>query len=132
MNAPVKVPINTRVEQYVALRDKIKSLETAQKETLKPYKETLEKLGAVILSHLNEVGAESVRTNAGTAYVTPKKSATLGDPKAFFEYCRGNDAWDLMDRKANVTAVADYVEQHGAPPPGVNYSTRLDIGIRRS
>lgn len=132
MNAPTAmVQINTRVEQYIALRDKIRSLEEEQKETLKPYKDTLEKLGAVILAHLNETGVESVRTNAGSAYLTPKKSATLADAKAFFDYCKSNDAWDLMDRKANVTAVGDFVEEHGAAPPGVNYSVELKVGVRR-
>lgn len=132
MNAPARVPINTRVGQYVALRDKIKEKEAAHKDELKPFKETLEKLGAVILAHLNETGAESVRTDAGTAYVTPKRSATLADANAFFEYVKENEAWDLMDRKANVTAVADFVEEHNAPPPGVNYTTILNVGIRRS
>lgn len=124
--------IDTRVEQYIKLRDKIKEIETKHKEELKPYKDTLEKLNAVILAHLNLVGGESIRTSAGTAYITAKKSASLADPQAFMEYVISNEAWDLLDRKANSTAVADYIEQHDAPPPGVNFTTTNVVGVRRS
>lgn len=124
--------IDVRVEQYIKLRDKIKEIEAKHKEELKPYKDTLEKLNAVILAHLTQVGGESIRTSAGTAYVTEKKSASLADPQAFMEYVITNEAWDLMDRKANVSAVADYISEHTAPPPGVNYSTTLLVGVRRS
>lgn len=124
--------IDMRVAQYIKLRDKIKEIETKHKEELKPYKDTLEKLNAVILQHLTQVGGESIRTSAGTAYVTEKKSATLADPQAFMEYVIGNEAWDLLDRKANVTAVTDFISEYKAPPPGVNYSSTFVVGVRRS
>lgn len=132
MNAQPKVGIDTRVDQYIKLRDKIKEIEARHKEELKVYKETLEKLNAVILAHLTQMGGESIRTAAGTAYVTEKKSASLADPQAFMDYVISNEAWDLMDRKANSTAVADFIAEHNAPPPGVNFSTTYVVGVRRS
>lgn len=132
MNAISKVGIDVRVEQYIKLRDKIKEIEARHKEELKVYKETLEKLNAVILAHLTQVGGESIRTSAGTAYITEKKSASLADPQAFMDYVISNEAWDLLDRKANSTAVADYISEHKAPPPGVNFSTTNLVGVRRS
>lgn len=132
MNAQAKVGIDVRVEQYVKLRDKIKEIETRHKEELSPYKETLEKLNAVILAHLTQVGGESIRTSAGTAYRTEKKSASLADPQAFMEYVVDNAAWDLLDRKANVKAVADYIDENNAPPPGVNFTSTFVVGVRRS
>jgi len=127
-----RIDISVRVEQYVKLRDKIKEIEARHKEELKPYKDTLEKLNSVILQHLTQVGGESIRTQAGTAYVTEKKTASLADPQAFMDYVVTNSAWDLLDRKANVKAVTDYIDEHKAPPPGVNYSTTNMVGVRRS
>jgi len=43
----------------------------------------------------------------------------------------GSEAWDLLDRKANVTAVSDFIEENNAPPPGVNFSTTYVVGVRR-
>lgn len=132
METEAKADIGVRVEQYLKLRDKIKEIEAKHKEELKKYKDTLEKLNAVILQHLTQVGGESIRTASGTAYVTTKKSASLADPQAFMDYVVSNEAWDLLDRKANVNAVEDFIGEHKAPPPGVNYSTTSLVGVRRS
>jgi hypothetical protein len=42
----------------------------------------------------------------------------------------GTEQWDLLDKKANVTAVTDYLNENGVLPPGVKYSTRFDVGVR--
>lgn len=131
MNAPPAVNINKRVEQYVALRDRIKQLDDEHKEKMKPFRETLEKLNGVLLGHLNEIEVNSVNTDAGTVYRTEKKSASLADPAAFMRFVIDNEAWDLLDRKANVTAVADFIEEQSTTPPGVNFSTRFEVGVRR-
>jgi len=74
---------------------------------------------------------ESVRTDTGTVYRTEKKSASLADPDAFMRYVIGNEAWDLLDRKANVKAVEDFIEENDLAPPGVNFSTTYVVGVRR-
>jgi phage tail tube protein FII len=132
MNAPIKPDIGKRVEQYVMLRDKIKKLDDEHKEKMKIFRETLEKLNGVMLAHLNDMNGESVRTDAGTVYRTEKKSASIADGDAFMRYVVGEEAWDLLDRKANVTAVADFIEEHKSPPPGVNFTTAFVVGVRRS
>ena len=132
MSAPVKLDISKRVDQYVRLRDQIKKLDDEHKEQMKPYREALDKLNSVLLSHLIDIEGDSVRTQAGTVYRTAKKSASLADPDAFMRFVIGNEAWDLLDRKANVTAVADFIEENEATPPGVNFSTTYIVGVRRS
>jgi len=131
MESPPTVDISKRVDQYVRLRDLIKTKEDEHKAVLKPYKELLEKLNSVLLDHLNTINGESVRTDTGTVYRTEKKAASLADPDAFMRYVIGSEAWDLLDRKANVTAVADFIEENDAPPPGVNFSTTFIVGVRR-
>jgi hypothetical protein len=131
MEHPPTVDISKRVDQYVRLRDLIKTKEDEHKAVLKPYKEMLEKLNSVLLDHLNTINGESVRTDTGTVYRTEKKAASLADPDAFMRYVIGSEAWDLLDRKANVTAVADFIEENNAPPPGVNFSTTFVVGVRR-
>jgi hypothetical protein len=120
-----------RVAQYVKLRDLIKVKEKEFKEHLAPYKKALDDLNSVLLNHLNNVGANSVNTDFGTVYRTEKKSASLNDPAAFMDYVITNRAWDLLDRKANVTAVAGFIEEHNTQPPGVNFSSAYIVGVRR-
>jgi hypothetical protein len=115
----------------VKLRDLIKVKEKEFKDKITPYKKALDDLNSVLLNHLNKVGANSVNTDEGTVYRTEKKSASLTDPAAFMEYVITNKAWDLLDRKANVTAVSAFVTEHEDLPPGVNFSSAFIVGVRR-
>lgn len=142
MDAPITPDLNVRVSQYVRLRDKIKEIKDRHKAELKPFIETQAQLNALILGLLDQAGAESVRTDSGTAYKTLDRSATLADRSAFWEYVQAEQAWHLIDYKANVTAVADFIADKAeaaktdplvvpAPPPGVNYSETWEVGVRR-
>jgi hypothetical protein len=123
--------VNTNVDEYIRTRDEIRDIESRHKDELRPYKQKLEELGAVLLEQLQAVGGDGVRTKSGTVYVTEKRSASLADPSLFMDYVIQNSAWDLLDRKANVTAVTDYIAEHNAAPPGVNFSAVLTVGVRR-
>ena len=125
------VDISKRVAQYVQMRDLIKVKENEHKELLAPYKKALEDLNAVLLNHLNDIGGNSLNTDAGTVYKKEKKSASLTDPAAFMSYVIDNAAYDLLDRKANVTAVSAFIKENGTQPPGVNFSSTYDVGVRR-
>lgn len=134
MNAhtPPPVDMNKRVDQYVKLRDKIKEIKDRHKDELKPYNEAMEQLEAMFLDHLNNTGSDRIGTSAGTVYRTEKKVASLADKTAFWTYVVTHADWDMLDYKANPTAVAEYVEANKTLPPGVNYTVTQTVGIRRS
>lgn len=120
------------VEAYVVVRDKIKAANDAFAETIKADVELQNMLTAWLTNRLEAVGAESVKTKAGTAYTTTRYSASLADPKAFMDYIIANDKFDLLDRKANSTAVRDFVQETGSLPPGANLSAIRTVGVRRA
>lgn len=125
------VDIQKRVEQFIQLRDVIRTRDDDHKKAMAPLRETLEKLNAVLLAYLNDLNMNSANTDAGTVYRTEKKSASIADAEAFMKHVISNGAFDLLDRKANVSAVTDYIESNGVPPPGVNYSKTYVVGVRR-
>jgi len=125
--------INTRAEQFVKLRDKINEIKEKHKEELKPYVETLEQLNSAILAHLQDQKAQNLKTVGGhTVYVSEKRSASIADAEAFWAYCVTTGDFDMVDKKANVTAVFDFVKEHNRPPPGVNTTSVHVAGVRRS
>jgi hypothetical protein len=124
--------VDKRVGQFVALRDKIKEMERAHEEALAPYKEAKDVLGKMLLAHLNSTKSESVRTTNGTCYKTEKRSASIQDKEAFWDYVVSRQAWDLIDKRANANAVKDWADEKGEMPPGLNYSSYSDIGVRRA
>jgi len=123
--------IDQKVERYIKLRDRLKEADDAHKARTKTAREYLETLEGLMLLELQQMGADKVGTPAGTVYRTVKKSATIADGAEFRSFVIGGELWDLVDWKANVTATAEFIEEHNAPPPGINYSTRLEVGVRR-
>lgn len=127
----MQVDMNKRVDQAVKLRDKIKEIKERHKQELAPYEDAFEKLEGLFLDHLNKNGADRVGTEAGTVYRAEKKSASIADKTAFWTFVVTQNLWDMIDYKANPSQVAEYIEQNGTEPPGVNYSVMHTVNIRR-
>lgn len=125
--------IAKRVEQFVAVRSRRRELKQRFVEQDAPLAEAQNLLSAEILRYLHDSGQQNTKI-AGTghlAFITEKASAALADPHAFMEYVKQHQAFDLLDRKANVTAVKDFIKAHeGNPPPGVNYSVFQTVNVR--
>jgi hypothetical protein len=130
---PQAIDVGHYIGKYLQLRDKVKAIKDKHKAELKPYQDAMETLEAMFLKHLNAVGSDSSATKGvGTVYRTTKRSATIQDVTEFRKFVQENDAWDLVEFKANAPAVADFIETSAAPPPGVNFSQHFEVGVRRS
>lgn len=129
---PDPANIGKRVAQYIALRDHITAIKQRHKDELKAPNEMLEKLNSVLLGHLNTVGGQNVGTPAGTVYKTAKKSASIADMTLFWNYVMENRDFDMIDKKANTTAVEAFITEHGTTPPGVNFSVMEVVGVQRA
>lgn len=121
-----------RTGQYIAIRDKIEEIEKRHKEELKDLVELVEKFNAWFTTELEKIGASSIKTSQGTVYQSGRYSASLTDAKAFMDYVIKNSAWDLLDRKANVTACRDFTRENKSEPPGVRLSSIRRVGVRRA
>jgi hypothetical protein len=122
----------TMVAQYVQLRDVIKAHNDAHKAKMKPFNEALDQLGTMMLQNLTSTGQQRAGTKAGTVYVTDDISATIADKEAFRRHVIGSQNWDLIDWKANKSAIRSIVMDEGLePPPGINFSRQLTVGVRR-
>lgn len=121
-----------RTKQFIVVRDTIKQMDDAHKETMKPWRELQEQLTGVIQKFMSENKLENLRTSYGTCYTLTKRTASLADPEAFMKYVIANSAFDLIDRRANSTAVQAFVKEHNALPPGCNLNSIETIGVRRA
>lgn len=119
------------VDHYVKVRDKIKELNEAHDLKVAPLVELQNKLTGLLQGFLESTNSESVKTANGTCYTSTRYSASLPDAGAFMNFVIDNKHFDLLDRRANATAVRAYVETNGALPPGVNLSALRTIGVRR-
>jgi hypothetical protein len=46
-------------------------------------------------------------------------------------YVIANQKFELLDRRANVTAVKEFVKENKEQPPGCNLSAVETVGVRR-
>jgi hypothetical protein len=129
---PSVVDLNKLIDSYVALRDRRRAIEDKHKSELEPYKKIMEELEQKLLAVMQASGVDSVSTRGGTAYQKTRLSATIKDGTAFRAYVIQNQAFDLVDWRANANAVFEHIEDNnGVPPPGVNPSTYISVGVRR-
>lgn len=123
--------LDAQIKQYIEVRDTLKAFDDQVATARKPWSTMLDQLGGAIQRFLDAHSLENVATASGTAYKSSRTSASLADPAAFMNYVIENRAYDLLDRRANATAVKAFVEQHKQLPPGVNLSTVETLGVRR-
>jgi len=126
------IDFNKRAAQYVHLRDTVKAIKEKHKAELAPYNDAMEKLEALFMQELNNTHQDSAKTASGTVYKTTRKTASLDDPDAFMRFVIGGEYWDLLDRKANATAVEEFLNDNQALPPGVKFTAVEEIGVRRA
>jgi hypothetical protein len=125
------IDVEKRVGQFVLLRDLKAELKAKHDEELKPVNDTLQMIKDELMQAMQQNNATSIKANSGTVSLTTKQSASAADPNAFWAWCITQGTFDMIDKKPNVTAVAEYVAQHGVAPPGVNFSVFQDVGVRR-
>lgn len=121
------------VKEFVKVRDRLAVLEEEFKNNpeRKRLLETKDLLEGWLQQFLDRTKATSVKTQAGTAYVTVKTTASLADPQAFMSFVIERGKFELLDRRANANAVKDYVKENGQLPPGANLNTITSVNVRR-
>lgn len=132
LNAPVVEDMEKRTAQFIAMRDKIKELDDRHNETLKPLRKIQELLAGRIQAFMASNKLENLKTKAGTCYTTHRTTASLADPEAFMKYVIDHGQFELLDRRANSTAVKEFLQRNKALPPGCNLNTIETVGVRRA
>lgn len=130
--APKLVTVDQRVGEYISVRDELKKRKEEYEKSIEPLVELQNMLTGWLQRFMEQAGADNIKTANGTCYNSTKYSASLADPEAFMKFVIANQAFELLDRKANVTACRDYTDANNLPPPGVNLSSISTVGVRRA
>lgn len=130
ISLPQNITSGQLIAQFLKLRNRIKEKEDEQKKALAPAKEMLALMNAKLLDMLNQAAVDSIAAPDGTAYKTERSTASISEGQEFRDYVVANELFDLLDWKANATAVKDHINEFGAPPPGVKLTTVLTVNVR--
>lgn len=120
-----------RIRQYIEVRDALERLDEKQKLERQPLQDIQNKLGGIIHKFLDDHNTDGLKTDAGTCYISVRHTASVADPDAFMRYVIDTKNFDLLERRANATAVKAFVAEHNVLPTGVNLSALSSVGVRR-
>lgn len=133
LDAPTKASftIDQIIDRYLGIREQIDAINADAKSKVEP----LEKAKKILESHLmkvsNDTGQTQFGTANGTAFLTTVTRCGVSDWEATMRYIRENEAWNLLNKAVNKTAIGELIQQTGLPPPGVNWQSMKEIQIRR-
>lgn len=121
------------VAAYIHLRQKKAELEAKQKEEMAPMTAALDAIEEEVHQRLNAMGVSSIKVkDVGTAYTKRVRSVKVFDKAMFMDYIKNNSAFDLLDVRANKTAVEDYISQYQDLPPGLTSTEEESVGFRKA
>lgn len=120
-----------RIKQYRMIRDKLEQMEQDYESRRKPLLEVKARLVGWFDKFLTLTGQSSAVTVHGTVHWNTRYTAVLDDPQAFMDHVVGNQQFDLLERRANATAIKEYAEAHNILPPGVRLNPIRTVGVRK-
>lgn len=130
--ADEKLDVESCVKTYLLLREareRGKDRQDNRDRELRAHQSRIENALAAFLQRNTTTG---LNTKYGTVFTSQQNTARVADKEAYLSYLLENGAWHLATIAANKAEVAKHLEEHdGELPPGIDYSTRIAVQIRR-
>ena len=122
------------VANYIKLRDKKSQLKKQYDEKVAKVDAVMDKMEAIILKTFQESGIDSARTDAGTAYISTRTSATVGSREELFQWIQEDfeERSIFLENRVSKVAVEQFKAANDDLPPGVNFRSELVVGVRRA
>jgi hypothetical protein len=117
---------------FIGLRDRRAQRKAAYEEDDAGDKDKQNKIEIEFLRRFQERGIDNVAArDVGTAYRSTRSSATVADWDAVLDFVQKNEAWEMLERRVNKTAVEQFKSVEGDLPPGINWSETQVVNFRR-
>ncbi len=123
--------VDNVIKTYIGLRDKKSTIKAAFEAEEKLLNEKLDKIGAWIKEQADAQGVTSFKTKHGTAFLSTTDFANVADWDAVLNFIQANGAYDMLEKRVSKKAVRAWIDNTKAVPPGINFGTRVDVGVRR-
>lgn len=122
----------TLLKMFIALRDRRAERKAAYQADDESDRTKQDKIEVEFLRRFNERGIDNVSSRGvGTAYKSTRASATVADWDTLLGHVQENDAWELLERRVNKTAVEQFKAVNDDLPPGVNWAETQVVNFRR-
>ena len=128
-----EIKLDSLVETYLAIRNERDKLSREHDAKDKELSNDLAQIEQVLLNSCNEVGADSIRTGAGTVIKSTKENFVCGDWYNFKQYVMQHDAIELLQQRIHQTNFKEFLsgrEDEGLPP-GISSMREFRVTVRK-
>lgn len=120
------------LQLFIALRDRRAERKAEYQADDAGDRNKQEKIETEFLRRFGDRGIDNVSARGvGTAYRSTRVSATVADWDSLLGHIQDENAWELLERRVNKTAVEQFKELNEDLPPGVNWSESQVVNFRR-
>jgi len=119
-----------KIKKYIECRKVIEKINSMAKAKIAEVNKVMQSLEADITAAADAEGLDQIPTEHGTGYWSTLYSCKLASPDDFVEYIKRHDAFHLVDKRANKTAVREHLAEYGELPPGVDLSSYRKFNVR--
>jgi len=120
------------VTVYIKMREKRQQLQREFDEADGKIKEQQDAVTQALLELCKDMGAEGLRTPAGSVFRTVKTRYWSNDWASMKEFIKENDAFELMEQRVHQTNMKSFLEENpGKVPPGLNVDSKYSVTVRR-
>ena len=126
---------NDLIAENHKLEDLIKAAQAKFDEWAKPHKARIAEIESALRARLLERGADSTKTDAGTAYFSNIMNTKVENIPLLFDFVADN--WEEVGADVKISVpvgkVREHMDEHdGRPPPGISISYFSRLNIKRS
>lgn len=119
------------IERYIDLRNTTKEMTDTFEKSLAPYKEAMTTIESAVAGELLVLGADSVKTEHGTAYRTEWTSVKVADRETFMDFVFDGRREGFLTNAVGKEAVKEYMDEHaGTLPPGLDVTRGYKVNFR--
>lgn len=120
------------VTVYIKMRDARVKLQREFDEHDGKIKVQQDAVSQALLEMCKEMGAEGLRTPAGSVFKTVKTRYWTTDWGNMKQFIKDHDAIDLLEQRVHQTNMKSFLEENPTlMPPGMNVDSRYGITVRR-
>jgi predicted HicB family RNase H-like nuclease len=127
------ISANKLSQVYLKIRDAREKLSKEYEAADKELREQLELVESQLLDICKRVGAESIRTPAGTVMRRVATRYWTNDWDTMYNFIKENDAVGLLERRISQTNMKQFLDENpDLFPPGMLIDSTYKITVRRS
>jgi hypothetical protein len=128
-----EVPIEKLTRIYIKMRSKKEELNRELEDKIGKLETDMKTVKTAILDHMKSMGAESLRTEAGTVYRTIRTIYSTTDWESMNKFILEHGVPELLEKRLHQTNTKAFLEENPELlPPGLNANMEYSVTIKRS